>query len=163
MDDAIITARLAEEVIEFGDAIVANLAGLSDHDIRRPLVPSGTNLLGLVKHVAIWESRYLGLVFDRPFPGPVPAWDDPEARGTDLLASESESSQDVLDLLAQVRAHSAATVTTLELGSPGFVPWWPRPEVTLLDVLLHLITENARHAGHADILREQLDATTGAG
>lgn len=41
------------------------------------------------------------------------------------------------------------------------VPWWPRPDVMLFNVLVHVLTETSRHAGHADILREQLDDSTG--
>jgi len=59
--------------------------------------------------------------------------------------------------------HSDATITELDIDSPGHVPWWPRPDVTLFNVLVHMLTETSRHAGHADILREQLDGATGTG
>ena len=51
----------------------------------------------------------------------------------------------------------------LDLDAPGHVPWWPRPDVTLFNVLVHVLTETSRHAGHADILREELDGRTGHG
>jgi hypothetical protein len=60
-----------------------------------------------------------------------------------------------------VWAHSAATVAALAIDAPGHVPWWPRPEVTLFNILVHMLAETARHAGHADILREQLDGAIG--
>ncbi|MDZ5443580.1 DUF664 domain-containing protein [Micromonospora sp. 4G57] len=59
------------------------------------------------------------------------------------------------------REHSDATIIALTIDSPGYVPWWPRPQVTLLTILVHMLTETSRHAGHADILREQLDGLTG--
>src|SRR5580704_14563394 len=66
------------------EALVWKLDGLSEYDIRRPLTATGTNLLGLVKHSATWEARYFGEVFGRPFPEPLPRWDDEAANGTDL-------------------------------------------------------------------------------
>jgi Protein of unknown function (DUF664) len=52
-------------------------------------------------------------------------------------------------------------ICALPLDAPGYVPWWPRPNVKLFTIMLHVLTELARHAGHADILREQLDGRTG--
>ena len=78
------------------DALVWKLDGLSDYDVRRPMTATGTNLLGLVKHVAIWDSRYLGEVFDRPFPKDLPRWDDTSVRGTDHWASINESRSDII-------------------------------------------------------------------
>ena len=63
------------------EAVLWKLDGLSEYDIRRPLTPTGTNLLGLIKHLATWEARYFGEVFDRPFPEPLPRWDDEAASG----------------------------------------------------------------------------------
>jgi hypothetical protein len=57
--------------------------------------------------------------------------------------------------------HSDATIAALAIDSPGYVPWWPRPNVKLFNILVHMLTETHRHAGHADILREQLDGSTG--
>src|SRR6476619_8386125 len=56
------------------EAVLAKLDGLSEYDVRRPLTVTGTNLLGLVKHLATWEARYLGEVFGRPFPEPLSRW-----------------------------------------------------------------------------------------
>ena len=61
------------------EALVWKLDGLSEYDIRRPLTSTGTNLLGLVKHCAVWDSRYFSEVFGRPFPEPLPRWDDEAA------------------------------------------------------------------------------------
>jgi hypothetical protein len=51
----------------------------------------------------------------------------------------------------------------LPIDAPGYVPWWPRPDVKLFNVMVHTLTETSRHAGHADILREQLDGLVGDG
>ncbi|MET9225968.1 DinB family protein [Lentzea sp. NPDC003310] len=148
---------------ELRAAVLWKLEGVSEDDVRRPLVASGTNLLGLVKHLALSESRYFGEVFGRPFPEPMPRWDDLSARGLDMRADESESREEIVGRYRRVWAHSDATILALSVDARGHVPWWPRPDVLLFNVLVHVVTETARHAGHADILREQLDGVTGEG
>jgi hypothetical protein len=143
------------------ETMLWKLDGLTEYDIRRPLTLTGTNLLGLVKHLSIWESRYLGEVFDRPFPEHLPRWDDRGARGSDMWATEQETRDEIIDRYRRVWKHSDATISALAIDSPGHVPWWPRPDVMLFNILVHLLTETSRHAGHADILREQLDGSTG--
>ena len=143
------------------DALVWKLDGLSEYDARRPLTMTGTNLLGLIKHLAIWEARYFGLVFDRPFPEPLPRWDVESERLATMWATEHESRADVIDRYRRVCEHSDATIDALALDAPGHVEWWPDPEVTLFDVLVHMIAETSRHAGHADILREGIDGAVG--
>jgi hypothetical protein len=152
---------LHSELRELRDVMVWKLDGLGEYDMRRPLTSTGTNLLGLVKHLSIWESRYFGDVFDRPFPEPLPRWDDTGERGTDLWVTEHETREEIIDRYRRVGAHSDATITALAIEAPGHVPWWPRPKVTLFNILIHMLTETSRHAGHADILREQLDGSTG--
>ena len=141
------------------DAVVWKLDGLCEYDVRRPLTATGTNLLGLVKHVATWEARYLGEVFNRPFPGPLPRWQDSD--GSDLWVTEGESREQVLDFYRRAREHADATIDELPVDAPGHVPWWPRPDVKLFGILVHVLNDTTRHAGHADILREQLDGQTG--
>ena len=80
-----------------------------------------------------------------------------------MWATASESSADVLATYGAVTQHADETIAALDLDAPGHVSWWPRPDVTLYAVLVHMVTETARHAGHADILREQLDGRTGTG
>lgn len=146
------------------DALLWKLDGLGEYDVRRPLTPTGTNLLGLVKHLAGVEIGYLGDTFARPFPDP-PAWvtavdDDPQA---DMFATPEESREDVVGPYRRAWAHGDATVAALDLDAPGQVPWWPpeRRDVTLHRVLVHLIAETHRHAGHADIVRETIDGAAG--
>lgn len=143
------------------EVMLWKLDGLSEYDIRRPLTSTGTNLLGLVKHQTLSESRYFGEVFDRPFPESLPRWDDLGARGDDMWATEYETRDEIIDRYRRVWEHSDATITALAIDSPGYVPWWPRPNVKLFNVMVHILTETSRHAGHADILREQLDGSTG--
>jgi hypothetical protein len=146
---------------EIREAMLWKLDGLSEYDIRRPLTSTGTNLLGLIKHLSLSESRYFGEVFDRPFSEPLPRWDDLGARGADMWVTEHETRKDIIDRYRRVSGHSDATITALDIDSPGHVPWWPRPEVKLFNILVHVLSETSRHAGHADILREQLDGSTG--
>jgi hypothetical protein len=70
------------------EALVWKLDGLGEYDFRRPLTSTGTNLLGLVKHLAVWESRYFGEVFARPFPEPLPRWDDEAANDAAFWAAD---------------------------------------------------------------------------
>jgi hypothetical protein len=154
-DDA--KTYLHDELSWIREAMLSKLDGLGEYDIRRPLTATGTNLLGLVKHLAIWEARYFGEVFGRPFPEPLPQ----PGGGADLWATEHETRAEIVDRYRRVWAHSDATITGLSLDSPGHVPWWPSPDVTLFKVLVTFLTEINRHAGHADILREQLDGAAG--
>jgi len=140
-------------------ALVWKLDGLSEYDIRRPLTATGTNLLGLVKHVATWEARYFGEVFNRPFPQPLPRWQDSD--GSDLWVTEGESREQIIDFYRRAWEHADATISELPIDAPGHVPWWPRPDVQLFSIMVHVLNDTTRHAGHADILREQLDGQTG--
>jgi hypothetical protein len=145
------------------EALLWKLDGVGEYDARRPLVPTGTNLLGLVKHVAITEAGYFGRTFGRPFPQTLPGDSEDDDPNSDLWATAEESRGDVVDLYHRVWAHSDATITELPLDALGRVPWWPpeRSEVTLQRILVHEIVETSRHAGHADILRERIDGFAG--
>lgn len=142
------------------DTVLWKLEGLSDYDLRRPLTPTGTNLLGVLKHLSYVEAGYFGDCLGRPTPETVPPWEPPNL---DMYAAEDESTQDILDLWSRVRAHSDATIEALPLDSVGEVPWWPpeRRQTTLHTLLVHEIAEWNRHAGQIDILRELMDGVTG--
>jgi Protein of unknown function (DUF664) len=145
------------------DALVWKLDGLGEYDIRRPLVPTGTNLLGLVKHLASVEFGYFGDTFDRPYDEELPWWDDDAEPNADMWATPEESRADIVDLYRRAWAHTDATVAALDLDATGRVPWWPpeRRDVTLHQILVHVIAETHRHAGHADIVRELIDGSAG--
>ena len=110
------------------EVLLWKLDGLSDYDIRRPMTPTGTNLLGLVKHCAAVDFMYFGQVLDRPFPGQDDLdWhedDDAELSGG-MYAAEAESREQVTDFYRRVWAHSDATISELPLDARGTVPWWP--------------------------------------
>ncbi|HET7487507.1 MAG TPA: DinB family protein [Acidimicrobiales bacterium] len=145
------------------EAVVWKLDGLSEYDARRPVVPTGTNLLGLVKHLACVEAEYLGVVFGRPFSEPMP-WTDGDADpNDDMWATPEETREVIVDLYRRAWAHADATVDSLPLDAQGRVPWWPpeRAGVTLHTVLVHITAETNRHAGHADIVRELVDGAAG--
>lgn len=161
MIDEFAKEYLHDDLRSIRSVLVRKVDGLSEYDIRRPLTATGTNLLGLIKHLALWESRYFGEVFGRPFPEPVPRWDDSDANHANLWVTENETRGEIVDRYKQVWRHSDATIDALPIDAPGHVPWWPRPNVMLFNVMVHMLTETTRHAGHADILREQLDGAVG--
>jgi uncharacterized damage-inducible protein DinB len=144
-------------------AVLWKLEGLSDYDARRPLTPTGTNLLGLVKHLAYVDAGYFGVTFGRPFPDPAIAWDASRGFNEDMYATADETREQIEDLYRRVWDHSDATIEALPLDAPGEVPWWGDDgRTTLHRVLVHMIQETGRHAGHADILRETIDGSAGA-
>ncbi|MFE9421967.1 DinB family protein [Kitasatospora sp. NPDC006697] len=153
---------------EARDVLVWKLDGLTEAEIRRPLTPTGTNLLGLVKHLAGVELLYLGFVFGRHYQEPVP-WFRPDlgpdafAPDTDKWATAEESREFVTGVYRDAWRHADATLAALPLDTVGFVPWWPREygPATLHRVAVHLIAETSRHAGHADIVRELIDGSAG--
>jgi len=146
------------------EALLWKLDGLSEYDARRPMTPTGTNLLGLVKHIAGVSSEYFGSVFERPFPETLPWIGEGAEENAHMWATAEESREDIVGLYQRVAEHADATIEALDLDSPGMVPWWRRAGrevVTLQQILVHMVAEHHRHAGHADIVREQIDAATG--
>lgn len=145
------------------EALLFKLEGVGERDARWPMTTTGTNLLGIVKHVASVELGYFGEVFDRPSDEPLPWLDDDAEDNADMWATPEQNVQWVTDFYRRVWRHSDATIDELALDAPGEVPWW-KPEnraVTLQQILVHMIDETARHAGHADILRELIDGRIG--
>ena len=139
-------------------AMLSKLEGLSEYDIRRPLTPTGTNLLGLIKHLSVIEAQYFGATFGRPFPEQA-GWRYEDAEGNATMwATEDKSRAEIADCYRRACAHADATIDALALDAPGRVSWWTSiPGVVLFNILVHVLAETNRHAGHADILREQLD------
>ncbi|MEV5573318.1 DinB family protein [Spirillospora sp. NPDC052269] len=152
------------QYLDFGrEAMLWKLEGLSEYDIRRPMTPTGTNLLGLVKHLAGTEIGYFAVTFGRPFPEQFPWLGADAEKNADMWATPDESREDVLALYERVRAFADATIAELPLDAPGRVLWWPeeRANVTLDQIIIHVAAETHRHAGHADIVRELIDGTVG--
>jgi uncharacterized damage-inducible protein DinB len=167
-------ADLKRYLQEAREALLWKLDGLSEYDIRRPLTPTGTNLLGVVKHVASVDLAYFSDTFGRPFGEKLP-WDlsdddmqrldelGPDVLMADMWATADESREEITGLYRRVWVHSDETIDSLPLDAVGRVKWWPdgRNEVTLHRILVHMIAETHRHAGHADIVRELIDGAAG--
>jgi uncharacterized damage-inducible protein DinB len=160
MDDK---ATLQRYLRTKSDDLLGKLDGLSEYDARRPLTPTGTNLLGLVKHVASVELGYFGEVFGRSSGRHLPWYDDGASPDADMWATAGETREDVVELHRFAAAHRDATIEALPLDASGEVPWWPeeRRRVTLHQIMVHMCVERAHHLGHADILRELIDGTAG--
>lgn len=145
-------------------ALLSRLDGLSEYDRRRPMTPTGTNLLGLVKHLAGLEYGYLGESFGRPAPETMSWIDDGSIwQNADMWARPEESSEYIMGLYQRACAHADSVIAELDLGAPGSVAHWPedRRETTLGVLLIRMVAETAQHAGHADIVRELIDGKAG--
>lgn len=145
------------------DALLWKMEDASEYDVRRPMTPTGTNLLGLVKHVAGVELGYFGDTFGRPADVALPWLAEDVEPNADMWATPDESRHDIVALYRRAWAHADATIEGLPLDAVGRVPWWPveRSEVTLHRILVHMIAETHRHAGHADVVRELIDGRAG--
>ena len=143
------------------DAVVWKLDGLSEYDVRRPLVPSGTNLLGIVKHLTCAELGYFGPVFGRPMGQPNRWLEDGAEGNADLFVRADEAQEDIIGSYRKACETSDATIQALDLDAAGSVPWWGDHPVTLHHVLVHVIAETHRHAGHADLARELIEGSIG--
>jgi uncharacterized damage-inducible protein DinB len=154
-------ADLHRYLQEARDALLWKLDGLTEYDIRRPLVPTGTNLLGLVKHLALVEQGYFGETLGGPSDDKIP-WDETDPN-SDMFAAPEESRAFITGLYRRACAQSDATIDALRLDAVGHVPWWPADgnEVTLHHILIRLVAETNRHAGQADVVRELIDGTAG--
>jgi hypothetical protein len=149
------------------EAVLWKLEGLSERDVRRPLTPTGTNLLGIVKHLAGVEAGYFGDCIGRPVPD-MPPWyaemmaDTLEDNG-DMWATADESRESIIDLYRRVADHADAAIQELGLDDTGVVPWWGEDgtAVSMQWFLVHMIAETNRHAGHMDIVREVIDGVAG--
>ncbi|HJR46046.1 MAG TPA: DinB family protein [Actinomycetota bacterium] len=134
-------------------------SGVSDEDLRRPMVPSGTSLLGMIKHLA-WVERgwFQEGVANEPVDYPFPD-DDPDA---DFRIEPDETTEEILELYRGACDRSRRALAEASLDDMLENPNRHR-DYNVRWVVVHMIEETARHAGHADILREQIDGTIGAG
>lgn len=146
------------------EALIAKVADLPEREARTPRTPTGTNLIGIVKHCLNMEALYLGDSFGRPVPPcaglvTMAQWEeDPQA---DWYATEDETVAGIIDRYRRVIAHADATIDVLELDTVGHVAHWDGEAVTLHDLLVHTLADLTRHAGQADILREDIDGAVG--
>lgn len=145
------------------ESVLWKLDGLSEYDLRRPMTPTGTNVLGVTKHLAAVTIGYFGHCFGRNLDIELP-WFGPDAEpNADMFAAEDETPEQVRALHRRAGEVVDATVSELQLESEGRVPWWPpdRNPVTLHLILVHVIAETNRHAGQIDIVRELIDGQAG--
>jgi uncharacterized damage-inducible protein DinB len=138
------------------DLVLWKVDGLDDEKLRRAMTPSGTNLIGLVKHLASTEYGWFCSTFGRDSVEVEFDDDDPDA---DMRAAPGETTAEILDYYARARGAADAAITELSLDDVGTS--WRGESVSLRWVLIHMIEETARHVGHMDILRELLDGETG--
>jgi uncharacterized damage-inducible protein DinB len=144
----------------YREAVKAKLRGVSEEEARRRLVPSATTLAGLIKHLcrveASWFQHRLAQVSSEELP-PL-RWIDDEPDG-DFQVAPDETVEALVALYDEQCALSRQTAARFKLEE--VVPHPRLGEVSLRWIYVHMIEETARHAGHADILREQIDGTTG--
>jgi uncharacterized damage-inducible protein DinB len=138
------------------DVVLWKLTGLDDEQLRRPMTPSGTNLLGLVKHLAAVEYGWFCDTFGVKTE-PLPFDEDDE--NADLRVEPHETTADILAFYGRARAAADKVITEHALDDQGTA--WYGEAVSLRWVLIHLIEETARHGGHVDIVRELIDGSTG--
>lgn len=138
------------------DVVLWKLDGLDDEQLRRPMTPSGTNLLGLVKHLGAVEYGWFCETFARETE-PLPF--DENDENADLRVEPHETTGDILGFYARARAAADAVIDELEVEDAGTA--WFGDTVSMRWVLVHMIEETARHAGHMDIVRELIDGATG--
>ena len=138
------------------DVVLWKLDGLEDEQLRRPMTPSGTNLLGLVKHLASVEFGWFCETFGRESESIPFNEDDPDA---DMRAEPHETTADIVEYYGRARAAADRVIGELELDDVGTA--WYGDTVSMRWVLIHMVEETARHAGHMDIVRELIDGATG--
>jgi hypothetical protein len=155
---------LHDKLREARAALLSRLDGLGEYDLRRPLTPTGTNLLGLVKHLAGLEYGYLGESLGRPAAETLPWVEDGSIwDGADMWARPGESGEYLTGLYRRACAHADGVIDELGLDAPARVAHWPeaRRDTTLGVLLVRMTAETGQHAGHADIVRELIDGRGG--
>lgn len=158
-----LTSESIERLEKLNRSVLEKLDGLSEYELRRPMTPTGTNLLRVVKHLASVQAEYFGDVFGRPWPEPMPWLSDDADINDDMFATADESSEWVLDFYRRSWVHARETFDVTGPDDTGTVPWWPpdHRHPTLHAVVVHMTIETARHAGHLDIVRELIDGRAG--
>jgi hypothetical protein len=154
-------ALLLGHLNDVRDALVWKVEGLNEADRRRPMTPTATNLIGLVKHMTWIEGWYLCEFFGRERPRLEWEWEIDAEWGhhSHLYAKPEETTE---DLIAAYRATNAAADRAIEdLGLDAVGKHWSGEPVSLRSMLLAVLVDTARHAGHSDIMRETIDGSTG--
>lgn len=147
--------EIVEAFLDFyRDVVVHKVRGVTDPDARRRLLPTPTTLIGLVKHLTVVERDWFHrLADDHP--------DIPPADEDDTTWTVTDT--DVLDaaLAAYDRACALSRSTAAGFALDDTITHPNVGQVSLRWIYIHMIEETARHTGHADIVRELTDGTTG--
>ncbi|MET9532738.1 DinB family protein [Streptomyces sp. NPDC006649] len=140
--------------------LLRKVDGVSDADARMAPTVSSLSLMGLLKHSALWERRWFQIVVaGRALLGEWPEAEVRDWRDEDFRVDEQDTVKHWTAFFEEQVAISREIVAGMSLEAPC-----SRPELADRNVrwvLLHLIEETARHAGHADIIRESLDGSRG--
>lgn len=156
-------AQLREYLNDAREAILWKCEGLSDAQARKPLTPTGTHVMGLLLHLALTESQYFISCLGREIENPIIRGiiNAEDAQGA-FLPPPKLTLVDVVKIYRETTAAADAVLDELELDSPAVVQWWIKHRHTTVErLLVHMIAESHRHAGHLDIVREQLDGFVG--
>ena len=157
MTDLAFKSNLHGYLRDARETLVWKLDGLGEYDLRRPMTPTGTNLLGLIKHMCATSARC-----SREPGAPSLPWRsagiEPNA---DFWATADKTRHNIVAICRQAWAFADATISDLSLDAVGHVPWWSDSAVTLHHILVHVTADTQRHAGHADIVRELIDGSAG--
>lgn len=150
---------------EARQVVLGCVDGLGEYELRHPMTPTGTNLLGVVKHLIGIEAGYLGVCLGHPFEQPLP-WIADESLGPnrDMWATADESSDSIVDLYQQASAHADSVLAEVGPTAKASVPWWPEDArvTTAAGLVARVLKDTSMHAGQLQILREQIDGRAGA-
>ena len=162
-DDALLAAKtqLHRNLRRAREEVLPKLDGLDEYDVRRPMTPTGLNLLGLVKHLTFYEASYFGFVFGRPYPEPIPEVDENFHNADLMWVPGQETREQVIDAYRRACRHADDTIEALPLSAVGRIPWWGTHDVPLFNVMTHMLGETRQHLGHMDLIRELLDGRIG--
>ncbi len=143
------------------DALLWKLEGLGEPDLRRPMTGTGTNLLGLVKHLTGIEGAYFCDAFGRERPPLTWEGDEDVALGefSDMYAKPDETAEEIVASYRAATAAADRSIADLDLDATG--RHHLGITVSLRWMLLTVLLDTARHAGHADIVRELIDGAAG--
>ena len=138
--------------------VLAQLAGLTDEQLRRPVLPSGWSCLGLVRHLTLSDERYWFEVVVAG--GPLDFW--PEGENGDWQVGPQEPSEQVIAAYRAAITRADKIITSRRLDEPPEQPeqWWVEAGLSFPDmhsIIVHVLVETSVHAGHLDVVRELLD------
>jgi uncharacterized damage-inducible protein DinB len=143
-------------------ALIRKVQGAGDADARQAPTASSLSLLGLLKHCTLWERRWFqNIVAGHSFPGEFPELEVPEDEmgAEDFRVDERDTAEHWVASFNRQASISRQITAERDLDTP--CAWPPLAHRNLRWVLLHMIEETARHAGHADIIRETIDGSQG--